>query len=273
MFRFAVCNELFEGWSLEKAFEYIAALGYNGVEIAPFTIAETVTDIGGSKRSHIRELAKRCGLEVAGIHWVLKGTKGLHLTSPDPEVRQRTTEYIKQLAKFCGEIGGKVIVFGSPDQRSVPAGVDFAKAWRWAAETFSEGAEYASDYDVTICMEPLRRELTNFVTTVDEALRLIKEVNHKNFQLILDVYSLSDEGKPLDTLIVKGGGHLRHFHANDDNKRGPGYGNVDYAKVVQGLRSAGFKGYVSVEVLTKEDNPSEAAETSIQNLKKFFAEG
>jgi sugar phosphate isomerase/epimerase len=272
MFKFSICNELFEGWNLEKTFKCIAALGYNGVEIAPYTIAETVTDIGGPKRSYIRELAKTNGLEVAGIHWVLKGTRGLHLTSPDPEVRQRTTDYLKHLAKFCGEIGGKVIVFGSPDQRSVPVGVDFAKAWGWAAETFSECAEYASGYDVTICMEPLRWELTNFVTTVDEALKIIKDVDHKNFQLILDVYSMSDENKPIDTLIAKGAAHLRHFHANDDNKRGPGFGNADYTKVVKGLKSIGYKGFVSVEILTKEDNPETAAKTSIQNLRKSFTE-
>ncbi|MCW4021033.1 MAG: sugar phosphate isomerase/epimerase [Candidatus Bathyarchaeota archaeon] len=269
--RFSICNELFENWSLEKVFEYVAALGYDGVEIAPFTLAKSVDEIGGSARRRMRELAKHRGLTIAGIHWVMKGPEGLHLTNVNPEIRLRTKNYLKKLVRFCGDIGGKVIVFGSPDQRTVPPEADFEEAWNWAVDSFHECSVHAAEYDVTICIEPLRREATNFINTVDEALALIKDVNHQNFRLILDAYALSGEKESIDSLIAKGGEHLEHFHANDDKGRGPGFGSVDYRKISNALKNVGFKGFVSVEVLTRERDPENVAKLSIENLRRYFA--
>lgn len=272
MVKFSICNELFENWSLERTLECIATLGYNGVEIAPFTIAESVRRIGHPIRRRIAKLAIDRGLEVAGIHWIMLGPKPLHLTSKDAEVRLRTRSYLKDLVEFCGDIGGKVVVFGSPDQRRIPMEAGFKEAWNWAVEAFRECAEHASKHDVKICIEPLRKQATNFINTVDEALMLISDVAHPNFRLTLDAYALAGEEKPMDSLILDGRNYLEHFHANDNNKRGPGFGNLDYEKVANALKRIEFKGFVSVEIFTREPNPEEAARLSIRNLKSFFSE-
>ena len=82
-FKYAICNETFGDWPLEKAFALAAECGYRGIEIAPFTMAEYVTDIPAKRRAEVRRLAEKAGLEVVGLHWLLAKTKGLHLTSPD----------------------------------------------------------------------------------------------------------------------------------------------------------------------------------------------
>lgn len=270
--RFAVCNEVFEGWNLKQVFEYVSKVGYDGVEIAPYTIAEKVTDIGGRMRRSIRDDAESFGLDIVGIHWVLRGVSGVHLTSPDPTVRGKTESYLKALIDFCSDIGGRIIVFGSPTQRSIPRGVDPMDAWMWTIDIFRRCSQYAEQFNVYICIEPLRRDMTNFINTVDEAIRLIEEVGHPNFRLILDVYAMTGVDEPIDRQIEKGGAYLTHFHANDDNMGGPGFGSADYRAVVRSLRSVGFKGYVSVEILRREENPAEAVRVSIENLKKFFRE-
>lgn len=270
--RFAVCNEVFEGWSLRQVFEYVSRVGYNGVEIAPYTIAERVTDIDRRMRRSIREDSESFGLDIVGIHWVLRGVSGVHLTSPDPNVRDRTESYLKALIDFCSDIGGRIIVFGSPAQRSIPRSIDPMDAWMWAVGIFRRCSDYAEQHNVYICIEPLRRESTNFINTVDEAIRLIEDVGHPNFRLILDVYAMTGVDEPLDRQIEKGGVYLTHFHANDDNMGGPGFGSADYRAVVKGLRNVGFKGYVSVEILRREEDPAEAVRVSLENLKRFFRE-
>lgn len=270
MIRFAICNELFKGWGFEDVCRYVAGLGYHAVEVAPFTLAEDVRSIEGAKREELRRTVSRYGLKVAGLHWLLVKPEGLHINHPDPEVRSKTVEYLKALAEFCGDLGGNVMVFGSPRQRNVLPDVSYKDAWRWTVEAFREASEYASDYGVVICIEPLRRSLTNFVTTVEEALRLIEDVNRPNFRLILDVYFMSGSGRPIREQIISGSKYLSHVHANDDNRGGPGFGSVDYREVADALREIGYQGYVSVEVLQEEDDPGRVARISLENLKRFF---
>ena len=108
--KFAICNEIFQGWTLEDTFAFAAKTGYHAVEIAPFTIAKSVLDISPEQRRKIKELAAGHHIEISGIHWVLVQTEGLHLTHPDDAVRKRTSDYLVALVDFCADLGGKFIV-------------------------------------------------------------------------------------------------------------------------------------------------------------------
>jgi len=121
--KFAICNETFQDRPLEKGLEFAAECGYTGVEIAPFTISEYVTDITPGQREELRRLADGAGLEVVGVHWLLAKTEGFYLTSPEADVRKRTADYFGHLARFCADIGGKVMVLGSPKQRNLLPGL------------------------------------------------------------------------------------------------------------------------------------------------------
>lgn len=270
MIGFSICNELFKGWSLSEVFSYVGKLGYHAVELAPFTFTDDVREVSSSKRKAIRRLAAQHGLKVAGLHWLLVKPEGLHINHPNPDVRQKTIEYLKHLGFFCRDLGGEILVFGSPRQRTVLPDVTYEDAWEWTVEAFKECAEYLTDYDVTLCIEPLRSELTNFITTVEEALKLIDEVAKPNFKLILDVYFMSGTRRPIREQILLGARHLKYFHANDDNRGGPSFGSVDYGEVADSLKQVGYSGYVSVEVLRDEDNPMYVARKSLETLGKFF---
>src|SRR5947209_12453370 len=121
-FRYAICNETFEGWDHARVCLFVAGLGYTGLEIAPFTLAPRVTDVGPERRRDLRRQAEDCGLTIIGLHWLLAKTEGLHLTSADEATRRRTAEYLVELARCCRDLGGDVLVFGSPAQRRGPAG-------------------------------------------------------------------------------------------------------------------------------------------------------
>ena len=268
--KIAICNELFEGWALEDVFKYVSELGYEGVEIAPFTISDDVRKMESKERSEIRELTSSYGVEVVGTHWLLVTPKGLHVTHPDENVRRLTKRYLCELAKFTSDIGGRILVFGSPDQRNVLNGVSYEEAWNYAKEVFSDCSIFAEDYGVIFAIEPLAKRLTNFINTAEEAIQLIREVSHPNFRLHLDVYSMLDEGRPLSDIIRKSKEYLVHVHINDDNGLGPGFGKVDYQPIIRALKEIKYGGFLSVEVFDFSPGPKKIASISMGNLKKLL---
>ncbi len=268
---FAICNEIFEGWKLEDAMSFAAKAGYDAIEIAPFTISNYVTDITPQQRREIAESAERTRIKIAGIHWVLAKTEGMHVTHPEPAVREKTARYLCELVNFCADIGGHIIVFGSPKQRDVLAGVKKEEAWDYALKTFEAPVARALNRGVTICFEPLAPVETNFVNTAEEAIRFVSNLHSGSFKIILDVKAMSSEDKPIPQIIADAKGHFAHFHANDKNFKGPGFGDVDFKPIAAALRQVNFQGYVSVEVFKFEEGAEAIATRSINYLKKAFA--
>lgn len=267
--KLSICNELFSN-PVEKVFKIISKIGYNGIEIAPFTLKDDVRKFTDNDAYFIRNLASSNGIEVVGTHWVLVSPPGLHLTHPDESIRIRTKEYLMEIVKFTARIGGKIVVFGSPKQRSVVEGMSREKAWNFAREALADCCTLAEKFDVYICIEPLSRDQTNFINTAEEAISMVKEVNSRNIKITLDVYSMSDESKSLDSIILSVGHLLGHFHANDTNGRGPGQGDADYASIFRTLEKIKYNGYVSVEVFDKFKDPISIAKESFNTLNLFL---
>src|SRR5260221_10153897 len=229
--KFAICNEIFQGWKIEDVFTHAAGWGYNGVEIAPFTLAEAVTDISGAERKRIREAATERGISVAGIHWVLVKPEGMYINHPDQTIRQRTSNYLCDLVDFCADLGGTRMVVGSPKQRNIMSGVSASQARDWAAETFRAAVARSESRAITICLEPLSQAETNFINTAAEAIEFVKPFNSARFQIILDAKAMCSEAKPIPQIIRESWPHFAHFHANDKNLKGPGFGELDFKPI------------------------------------------
>ena len=153
--RYAICNETFEGWPHAKVCETVAQLGYRGLEIAPFTLAGRITDVSATQRSDLRRQAEACGLQIIGLHWLLAKTEGLQLTAPTPQVRQKTADYLMELARCARDLGGELMVFGSPAQRRIPPGTSRKYATEWAVDTFRRALPGIEETGVKLCLEPL----------------------------------------------------------------------------------------------------------------------
>src|SRR5882724_4625817 len=269
--KFAICNEIFKGWKIEDTFEYAAKIGFAGVEIAPFTLANSVADISRRERENLRAAAAREEITIAGIHWVLVKPEGLYMNHPDAEIRERTANYFCELVDFCADIGGKVMVVGSPKQRNVIEGISQEQAWDWAVATFREAVRRAEDREVTICFEPLSPAETNFINTAREAIQFVQAQPSPNFKIILDVKAMCSESKPIPQIISESWPHFRHFHANDKNLKGPGFGDVDFKPIAAALKEVGYSGFVSVEVFNFDEGAETIASRSFEYLSRVFA--
>jgi sugar phosphate isomerase/epimerase len=266
--RYAICNETFEGWDHDRVCRTVAELGYKGLEIAPFTLAPRITDVSRDQRRRLRQQAEDCGLQIIGLHWLLAKTEGLHLNSADTTVRQLTADYLMELARCCRDLGGDVMVFGSPAQRRVPAGATKEQAADWAADTFRRAAPVFADCGVMLCLEPLSPPEADFINTIDEAQALLRRIDCKNFTLHLDVKAMSTETETTPALIKRHGSRAGHFHANDSNRRGPGFGATDFVPILQALNESGYGGWVSVEVFDYTPDPVTIAKESIRYMRE-----
>jgi len=265
----SICNELFQGWAIDRVFEYAAQLGYNGVEIAPYTLADSVTEIPTKERKAIRHAAEDNGIEIVGLHWLLAKPEGLYINHPDEIIRIKTQEYIEALIHFCADIGGKILVHGSPHQRTVQEGWDFQQSWNFAKETFKVCLKTAQKRNVLYCIEPLAHMNTNFINTVAEAIRLVREIRHPHLKMVFDSRSASAQEKSVLEALLRAldSGYLRHIHVNDANGRGPGFGETAFVPILKSLIKHNYKGYISVEVFDFSPDPETVASRSIGYLR------
>ena len=269
--RYAICNETFEGWDHARVCRFVAGLGYTGLELAPFTLAPRITSISAERRRELKQQADDCGVTLLGLHWLLAKTEGLHLTSPDPAVRQRTADYLVELAKCCRDLGGDLMVFGSPAQRRVPANHSRAQAVEFAVDTFRRSLAGVADCGVRLCLEPLAPPEADFINTAAEGLEILYRIGHPNFVLHLDVKAMSSETTPVPELIRRHAPRMGHFHANDPNRRGPGFGAVDFVPIFRALKEANYQGWVSVEVFDYTPDPETIARESLRYMRECEA--
>jgi sugar phosphate isomerase/epimerase len=266
--KFAICNETFQDWPFEKAFAYAAELGYTGIEIAPFTIDKNAYNITPEQRAEVRQQAEAAGLEVVGLHWLLAFTEGYYLTTPDDAVRQATSDYIAELARLCRDLGGKVLVLGSPTQRNLLEGVSHEQGMALAADCLRRAMPVFAECGVTLAVEPLGPAEGDFLLTAESGIELIKLVDSPQCRLHLDVKAMSSEEKPVVDIIRDCAEYTVHFHANDPNRRGPGMGDVDFVPIFQALQETGYDGWVSVEVFDYDPGVETLASESMANMQR-----
>jgi sugar phosphate isomerase/epimerase len=274
--KFAICNEMFGDRSFADTFSTIRKLGYSGVEIAPFTLAPLAApfdarQIPAERIVEVQAQAVDAGLEVVGLHWLLAKTEGFYLTSPDPTVRRHTADYLRALAELCADLGGKLMVLGSPQQRNLLPGVSYEDGEAYAAEVLHAAIPACAQFGVTIALEPLGPAEGNFLLTAESAIRLAGIVNSRHCRLHLDVKAMATETKPIADVIRASRQWAVHFHANDPNLYGPGMGDVDFHPIFAALKETGYNGWVSVEVFKYDPSPDEIARTSIEHMQKVLA--
>jgi sugar phosphate isomerase/epimerase len=271
-FRYAICNETFGEQPLAKACNMAAECGYSGIEIAPFTLAPLATEIPAVQRGEIRRTIARAGLECVGLHWLLAHTEGFHVAHPEREVRDRTVEYLGETARLCRDLGGRVLVFGSPQRRSLLPGVTLEAALGHIREIFTRLVPVLETTDTVVALEPLSPSETDVLTTAAETCRLLEAIGSPHVRLHLDVKAMAAEPTPTPEIIRASAPWLEHFHANDENLQGPGFGVVDFLPIFQALDEVSYSCWVSVEVFDDSPGAERLARESIAYMRRVEAE-
>jgi D-psicose/D-tagatose/L-ribulose 3-epimerase len=252
--KFALCNEVLQPMPFEQQCALAAALGYDALEVAPFTLAADPMDISDSQALAFKQTAADAGLQICGLHWLLVAPAGLSIVSDDAAMRARTVGVMRRLIELCALMGGNYLVHGSPKQRSVPAGSTREQALARATECFSRIAASARDAGVVYCIEPLSSRETDLINTIAEAARIVDEIASPAVKTMIDCSAGSQmESEPIAQLMARWmpTGHIAHVQVNDPNRRGPGQGDLQFAPILEAIsqmQAAGhYRGIVAVE--------------------------
>lgn len=259
----ALCNEVIGDWDFAAQCDYAAALGYAGLEVAPYTLADQPHRLAAAKRAELRRAAHAAGIRITGLHWLLTTPAGLSINGPDARRRHRTIDVIERLIGLCADLGGSVLVHGSPAQRRVAADDDPVAARARALETFAAAARAAQAGGVTYCIEPLSRAETNFVNTLAEAARIVREIASPALRTMIDTSAAGQtEAQSVPELIAHWlpTGLVAHVQLNDTNRKAPGQGTDDFPAILRALQRSGYQGIAAVEPFIYEpDGPGAAA--------------
>jgi len=258
----SLCNEVIRELPLPQQLEFARKVGYDGVEVAPFTLGDAPHLLPAAKRAEIRRAASEAGVAITGLHYLLLAPAGLSITSSDVAQRARTVEVMRRLCGLAADLGGKVLVHGSPAQRRLEPGRE-AEGRRWAAECFAAVADAAAGAGVTYCIEPLAPPENELLTTVEEAATLVRAIDHPALRTMIDCSAAGrSEAQAIPDLIRRWlpTGLVGHIHLNDPNRRGPGEGDLAFAPILAALAEVGYRGMAAVEPFIYEpDGPSCAA--------------
>lgn len=250
--RLAFCNELLadEGKSLAQQAAICAALGYDGLELAPGTLADRPHLIDPDRARAIRDTVEGAGLGVTGLHWLLSPYPDLSVTATDPAVRSETQAVLIGLVGLCAALGGDVLVHGSPGQRRLEDGETMADAIPRAVDFFGPVAKAAEKAGVTYCIEPLSRKETRFVNTVEEAARLVEEVGSPSFRTMIDTSAAGQtEAVAVADLIRRWvpTGLIGHVQLNETNRGAPGTGDDPFPDILAALKEVGWDRTLAIE--------------------------
>jgi sugar phosphate isomerase/epimerase len=248
--RIALCNEVIADRDFASQCAFAAALGYDGLEVAPFTLGPDPLAIDAAARGRIRKDAADAGIAITGLHWLLVRPEGLSITSPDRAVRERTVRAMTTMVDLCADLGGRYLVHGSPVQRKIPAGETRELAWQRARDAFAAAARAAERAGVTYLVEPLPRDETDLINTLDEARAMVREVDSPALATMLDTKSAAlSERRPVVEVAREAlaANAIAHVQLNDRNRRGPGQGSDLFAPVLAALKAGGYDGDVAIE--------------------------
>jgi D-psicose/D-tagatose/L-ribulose 3-epimerase len=271
-FEYSICNEMYRDRPFAEACRAIHRAGYTGIEIAPFTLAENPAEIPGSARRECRDAMEAAGARFVGLHWLLVSPAGLHITTPDRAVRERSWEFFLRMIDLCADLGPRgLIVLGSPRQRAAVGGMTSADGVRVLADGLARVAPQALERGVTVLLEALPGPENDVVTSLDEAAALVRQIGSPAVRTMFDCHNAVAEREPHAALIERHFDVIRHVHINEMDGRHPGTGAYDFRPVLGALARRGYAGWLSLEVFDFSAGADRIAADSLRYLQNEVA--
>jgi D-psicose/D-tagatose/L-ribulose 3-epimerase len=272
-FRFAICNEIFGETPLEQICKEARQIGYDGIELAPHTLAQDATQLTPEQRDTIRSQIEDAGLEFVGLHWLLVSPPGLHVTTPDETIRIQSWDYVHRAIDLCADLvtanaqSSPVVVFGSPKQRSTTGGATIRQATDVLANGLAHAAAHAETRGVKLLLEALSPDQSDVVNCLGDAVQIVKQIGSPAVQTMFDVHNAVKEQESHPDLIRKYAGYIGHVHVNELDGTEPGFRDYDFGALLSTLYEVEYAGWVSLEAFDFSRPGSEIAARALRRLQ------
>ena len=252
-------------YTLDEAIRRLAGIGYDGVEIGCAAPHAWPAYLSAERRRELRGLLDSSALEVVSLLATPGGGPGFNPASPYVEERDATVKYYQEVTDLASELGARKVIYIAGWQIF---GTTRQEAWSRSRDCLDRIAAYAGQKDITIVVEPTAAA-TNLIETADDAIELMRSVEHSNVKLMFDtLHALYRNEIPADYARAMGK-DLVHIHVSDKNRVLPGEGQVDWVGLLQVLRESDFDGFITMEVGldARSADPDRIARTALAYLK------
>lgn len=256
--------------SADILFPKIAQMGFDMVEIA-------VEDPSLIDTGLVREALKKYGLK-ANICGAFGPSRDL--THEELIFQENGLSYIESCLDICVELGspffggpmysavGKARMV-SPDQRK--------REWDLAVKNLKKVCQMAQTRGVQIALEPLNRFESDLVNTVEDALRLISDIEHPAAKIMLDGFHMNIEERDATKAIAAAGDLLIHFQVSENYRGTPGTGQTRWEAYKKGLEEINYNGAITIESFTTNNRELAGAvcfwKPMAESQDKFAVEG
>ncbi|MCW5965277.1 MAG: sugar phosphate isomerase/epimerase, partial [Bryobacterales bacterium] len=234
----------------------------------PFTLSEEPASIPADARREYAKIIREEGLTFVGLHWLMVAPKGLHVTTPDLELRNRSWRHIHDLVDLCADLGQNgVMVFGSPVQRGTTGGLTPQEATRHYTEGLAAVAPHASERGVRILVEALPSNQCDVVLSLEEAVGIVNQIGSPAIRTMFDTHNAVFEVRPHAELVDDFFEYIEHVHVNEMDGGHCGTAGYDFKPLLATLARRDFKGFVSLEAFDFKPGAETIARESIVYLR------
>jgi len=248
---------------ISEHLRFIADLGYDAIELH-------VSDPAKLDRKALRQELDSYGLTISQVGPGLSYTQdGLSWTHPDPDVRVKAIQRIKDHIDFCSEYGAALAIGGIRGDCRSPDSDVAARMRQLVIDSTRECARYAEGTTVILGLEPINRYETAYLLSVPDVIEFAKQVDSPAVGVLADTFHMNIEDVSIIDSLKQAGKLLAHIHLSDSNRWAPGFGHLDIPAIVRTLEEIGYARYISFEVLPKP-SPQEAATQGITYVKSLL---
>ncbi|MCZ7489102.1 sugar phosphate isomerase/epimerase family protein [Rhizobium rhizogenes] len=251
----------------EEALSIAVTLGFSGVEIAPAKVFGPIDLFDKNIVVSYREKLLRLGLSVSALQGVLFGLDGAHLFRTD-EARDLLFRRLKKIATIAAILGTNAVVFGAPTVRD-PGTLSSEEAWELAVNFFRQVGSLYNEKGIKLCFEANPAAYNcKFITTTDEAIRFVSDVNQEGLSLQIDTGTIFMNGEDL-AVVAKALSTGAHFHISEPHLNVVGMSGADHSTIGKLASQSRYTGWKSVE-MRRVENWREAMASAASVFQRFY---
>jgi sugar phosphate isomerase/epimerase len=237
----------------------VAELGYDAVELHirdPHTI--DADEIAGLLHQY------RLPVPTIGTGQAY-GEEGLSFADPDPVIRRKAVQRIKDQMDLASRLGIPRVTIGLI-RGTVKPGEDQGQAEEWVRECMAECLDH--NPAMTLIIEPLNRYETSLYNDTASAKEVIDRIGKPNLKMLIDTFHMNIEEPDIIGSILNVREYIAHVHFADSNRWAPGCGHIDFKKIVRALQRIKYQGAICAEILPKP-TPDECLRLTIEYFGKL----
>jgi len=251
---------LFSG-DLEKGLEQVSELGYQGVELS----------LLDSEKVDYRSLSRKLEKLRLRVTTIATGqtyyNEGYSLFSQEENRRMKAVERILGHIELASKLGSMVILGGIRGKLADIGDIESIK--KNGKSAIVECLNFAQKKNVVLLLEPINRYETEIINSINEGVRFKEELGYENLKLIPDTFHMNIEENSIEENLVRFIDHIGFIHFADSNRFAPGWGHIDFSKIILKLVEVKYKGAIGIEILPVPDDFS-AAQQAINYVKNII---